>query len=321
MKERMNSIAICVLGAHRSGTSTITRGLNLFGAYLGEDEDLMPPMPDNPEGFWERMDIYYLHDRILSVMGRDWTTSLPLPENWHTADEIRTCKDELIKLVTRNFSTRPLWVWKDPRTCLLMPLWKDVLSDLDIGLKVIFVVRNPLDVARSLEKRNGFPLHKGLGMWFTHSLVALKSVEDLETIFMSYDRFITNWETELKKCAATLAIEWPADEAELRTKMSSFVRHDLRHSVSGLDELQTAKVPAPIIRLYALLLDLQSGTGRLNSDTGFMTEELYQEFFRYARKLNSDMDRLQDYPMKSDKPLIARLSSRLKSFIFQTTVR
>lgn len=261
--------AICILGMHRSGTSAITRGFNLLGAYLGAREDLMPPLPENPEGFWERMDIYYLQENILSVLGRDWTTSTPLPENWHASDEMRPYRDELAKLVKTNFSGHPLWAWKDPRTCLLLPLWREVLSDLSIGLKVIFVVRNPLDVAQSLEKRNGFPLEKGLEIWFTYTLAALKGAEGLETVFVSYDSFLADWKSELKKCAEALGVEWPADEAELKEKMASFVRHDLRHSVSGLDELLAVNAPDPVIRLYGVLLELQTRMKVVNDARNF----------------------------------------------------
>ena len=44
-------MALLVLGMHRSGTSALTRVLNLLGVALGDD--LMPPGPDNPLGFWE----------------------------------------------------------------------------------------------------------------------------------------------------------------------------------------------------------------------------------------------------------------------------
>jgi len=286
-------IAICILGMHRSGTSTVTRAFNLLGVYIGEDKDLMKPLPDNPEGYWERLDVYYLQERLLSIMKRDWATAAPLTENWHKSEEVRSCKDELIEIVKVNFSGQPLWLWKDPRTCLLLPLWKDVLSELGIGLKVVFVVRNPIDVARSLEKRNGFTTDKGLGIWFNHTINALKGLEGLETVFLSYDNFMDDWETELKKCADGLRIPWPDDEAELKVQMANFVRRDLRHSVSGLDELKAMKVPEPIIRLYGLLLDIQSGTWESDA-TGSMTEVMYQEFLSYARLFDYDMAALAD---------------------------
>jgi hypothetical protein len=258
------------------------------------------------------MDIYYLQERMLSVMERDWATSTPLPENWHTLDAIRPCKDALAELVKKNFFGHPIWAWKDPRTCLLLPLWREVLSDLGVKLKVVFVVRNPLDVARSLEKRNGFSLQKGLGMWFAYSLAALKGVEGLETVFVSYDSFLANWKTELERYARSLGIEWPADESELKEKMASFVRHDLRHSVSGLDELDTAKIPAPIIRLYAHLLDLQLGTVAPDPGIGYMPDGVYREFVGYARMFTDNMDSLPDSSDSKSNTLITNFFSRLK---------
>jgi len=75
--------------------------------------------------------------------------------------------------------------------------------------------------------------------------------------------------------------------------MANFVRRDLRHSVSGLDELKAMKVPEPIIRLYGLLLDIQSGTWESDA-TGSMTEVMYQEFLSYARLFDYDMAALAD---------------------------
>lgn len=293
MIEQLNSRAICVLGAHRSGTSTVTRGLNLLGAYLGEEKDLMKPLPENPEGFWERLDVYYLHNRLLAILKRDWDATAPLPENWHKAAEIRPLKDELIGLVKKNFLGQPLWAWKDPRTCLLLPLWKEVLSELGIELKVVFVVRNPLDVARSLDRRNGFPLDKGLGIWFNFTLAALQGIAGLKPVFLSYDRFLDDWEAELHQCAAGLGIGWPADATPLQAKMATFVRSDLRHSASGLDELQAEAAPQPVIRLYALLLDIMAGEVELNA-VARVIEVMCQEFFSYARLFDFDMAALAE---------------------------
>jgi len=293
MSEHCNCRAICILGAHRSGTSTVTRGLNLLGAYLGEENQLMKPLPENPEGFWERFDVYYLQNRLLTILKRDWDATSPLPEKWHKTAEIRPLKDELIDLVKDNFSGQPLWAWKDPRTCLLLPLWKDVLAELCIGLKVIFVVRNPLDVAKSLGKRNGFSMDKGLGIWFNNTIASLKGIQGLEIVFLSYDRFLDDWETELKRCAVGLDINWPVDGAALRAEMAPFVRRDLRHSVSGLDELQAIAAPEPVIRLYALLLDIMAGKVELNAVERIISP-MYQEFFSYARLFEYDVAALAE---------------------------
>ena len=50
---------IIMLGMHRSGTSTITRGLKVLGVELGNK--LMPPvLGDNDKGYFEDIDLLYL---------------------------------------------------------------------------------------------------------------------------------------------------------------------------------------------------------------------------------------------------------------------
>ena len=62
---------ILVLGVHRSGTSAVTRVINLLGAAL--PKNLMPPSPNNNEaGFWEPKNLWLLHDRMLREAGSRW---------------------------------------------------------------------------------------------------------------------------------------------------------------------------------------------------------------------------------------------------------
>ena len=171
------SRALCILGMHRSGTSAVTRTFNLLGAFVGEESDLMRETPDNPEGYWERNDIYEFHERLLAAVQRRWDTGLMLPDGWHRDPRVAPFRDELKRIVVAAFAGRPLWAWKDPRTCILLDLWKDVLDDAGIDLDAVLVLRHPLDVAASLGRRDGFGLEKSCGIWFCHTLAALRSIE------------------------------------------------------------------------------------------------------------------------------------------------
>lgn len=267
---------------HRSGTSAITRSLNLLGVYLGEEKDLVPPYPENPEGFWERWDIYHLQEALLATLKRTWDTAKPLPDGWQTAAEVQPFRDELCALIKDNFSGTHLWGWKDPRSMLLIDLWKDVLEELDVELAVVFVVRNPLDVARSLQQRNGFPLDKGLGIWINYNIAALRVLAKIPTTFLSYDRFLADWEPELRRCAHYLNIAWPHNDTDLKENMKSFVRSDLRHSCSTMEDLQKAGAPKPVVKLYGLLATLLDGHACTDTIAGTVND-LYEEFFEHSR--------------------------------------
>ena len=76
-----NRKAILVLGMHRSGTSAVTRVLNLLGAKL--PVNLMPPVPNNNEmGFWESNDLMVIHNNILKSANMSWDEIGSCPENW-----------------------------------------------------------------------------------------------------------------------------------------------------------------------------------------------------------------------------------------------
>lgn len=48
---------LVILGMHRSGTSGVTRLLNMAGAYFGPPGIATDANEENPKGFWERRDV------------------------------------------------------------------------------------------------------------------------------------------------------------------------------------------------------------------------------------------------------------------------
>lgn len=288
----IKSKAICILGMHRSGTSTVSRAINLLGAYLGEDEDLMPATTDNPEGYWERTDVFKLQDRLLSQLKRSWDTSAPLPDQWHLAEEVRPFREELRGLIRNNLLGHALWAWKDPRTCILFPLWKSILDELGVELACVLTVRNPLDVANSLRKRDGIALDKSYGIWFNYTLAALQAIQGIPSALISYDRFLEDSETELRRCSQTLGISWPEDDQQLKELLGSFLRKELRHSRSETEALKNA--PRPVQKLQALLAEALDQRAPFTSEFFQQAAELRQEFVEQAAFFRSDVENCSD---------------------------
>ena len=68
----MKQDVVCIAGAHRSGTSMLTRLLHRCGLDLGPESDLMPAAADNSDGFWENLRFVQLNDEILNAVGAAW---------------------------------------------------------------------------------------------------------------------------------------------------------------------------------------------------------------------------------------------------------
>jgi hypothetical protein len=47
------------------------------------------------------------------------------------------------------------WAIKDPRSSLLLPLWRQVAAELELPLKLVLCVRDPAEVTTSLVRRAG----------------------------------------------------------------------------------------------------------------------------------------------------------------------
>lgn len=52
---------LLVLGMHRSGTSNVSRMLNLMGCYFGPEHLAISAPAEDPRGCWERRDVLSLN--------------------------------------------------------------------------------------------------------------------------------------------------------------------------------------------------------------------------------------------------------------------
>ena len=83
--------------------------------------------------------------------------------------------------------TDPHLVLKDPRLCITLPLWRTVFDPAPVA---ILVLRDPLEVARSLEHRNDFPLTLSLALWRRYVQQSVAAVEGLPVFVVEYGELL-----------------------------------------------------------------------------------------------------------------------------------
>ncbi|MEQ9465316.1 MAG: glycosyltransferase [Haliea sp.] len=168
---------VVVLGMHRSGTSMVARQLQAFGLDAGADDELLAAREDNPAGFWERRDVVELNDEILSAAGGAWFMPPAL-------DKLNSGGYDARVAAILAALPRSGWLLKDPRMLLTWPVWRPHLE----GALRVFVYRGPCAVAVSLNRRNGFPLALGLGLWEHYNQLALELIAGLDVV-VNYEAF------------------------------------------------------------------------------------------------------------------------------------
>ena len=174
LDERDPRSALLVLGMHRSGTSAVTGALRLCGAWLGEETELTGANVENPHGFWERRDMRQICDRLLHTAGADWWKVARFDPNAIPHAILAEQRREFGKVISA-LDEHETWVVKEPRLCLLLPVLRDHITNP----VCIHIFRNPLEVARSLQTRNGFSIAAGLALWEAYNRHALSASENL----------------------------------------------------------------------------------------------------------------------------------------------
>jgi glycosyltransferase involved in cell wall biosynthesis len=172
---------LIVLGMHRSGTSSVTRLLNLSGAYFGPEGMATDPNEENPKGFWERRDVRAVCDGLLHGGGYDWWRIADFsPDN--IPDDVRAERVEEFRRIVFHLDAHRPWVMKEPRLCLLLPILRPVLE----APVIVHVTREPLEVAESLAARNGLPIEVGLALWEMYTVSAFAAAADDPSVIVSY---------------------------------------------------------------------------------------------------------------------------------------
>lgn len=119
---------LLILGMHRSGTSALTRTLNLLGYSL--PEKLIGALEGNEVGHWEPENIVLFNDRLLSDMGSAWHDFRSLPPSRLGPEALHKAELQLRDLLQREFGDASHIILKDPRICRLTPLYIQALEHL-----------------------------------------------------------------------------------------------------------------------------------------------------------------------------------------------
>ncbi|WP_144213666.1 hypothetical protein [Shewanella donghaensis] len=209
----MDKALYIVLGMHRSGTSLISAGINSLGLDFGNK--LMGESESNQKGHWEDTDIVGLNNKLFKLLNVNWDYLGLLPEQWHHQPEIINLRNEALLLIEHklNNAKSDLCI-KDPRIIRLFPFWSDVFEILGIKPNYIFVYRSPIDVMKSLLKRDKKPLIEGQLLWLHHNLDYFSELAKHKVVFIEFNEFVADSKSQLVRIAKYFSISYVESQLE-----------------------------------------------------------------------------------------------------------
>lgn len=179
--ETSTPAALIVAGMHRSGTSLLGRFLIAAGISLGEA--LIGPLPSNPFGHFEDLELVQFHERILL---RD-----PRRPRFTEAD--RAFAREM---VARRRAAGGTWGWKDPRTSFFLSEWSELIPEATF----LLLFREPMQVVDSMCRRkehdpNTRAANSGaLGSWigYNRELLRFYRAQPGRCLLINLERAVEN---------------------------------------------------------------------------------------------------------------------------------
>ncbi|MEH7830442.1 hypothetical protein, partial [Gemmobacter denitrificans] len=233
--------AVIVLAMHRTGSSALTRVLNLLGCDTAKT--LMGPNEHNKSGYWESDVLRVFNDKLLASAGSDWRDWRAFNPGWYDTPRLEEFLEQGSGLLASEFGASRFFVFKDPRITRIMPFWRRLLARAGVDqLHVLLTLRHPLDVAASLMERDGMAEAEALLIWLRNVLEAEQGSRGLPRVVVDYDRFLAAPSATMAAVQKPLGLVWPRLSDSVAEEIDRFMTPGLRHhkvaSQEGFAEAQ-----------------------------------------------------------------------------------
>jgi len=177
-----------VLGMHKSGTTLLARTLHESGIVMGQE---FPAGVDYVKSKYEARWIQEINDEILAADRSEY--SLRITSKLLPAKGIeQATREKMISGIKKANEQYPQWGFKDPRTVLTYPYWKELLPDH----RLIIVYRNPVEVWKRYFNINRFwHFRQPFNAWCDYNKLILeyaRTSENSQVICMSFDRLLSS---------------------------------------------------------------------------------------------------------------------------------
>jgi predicted nucleic acid-binding Zn-ribbon protein len=239
---------------HRSGTSAVSRVLNLLGAKL--PDRLVGAEPGNERGHWEPASLVEIDDEILAATGSAWDDASPFDMADLRTPAGRGFRARILRVLETEYGNGNLLLVKDPRISRLLPFWLDALEEYGVDPRVILPIRNPVEVAQSLASRDRMLPAFAHFLWARYVLDAEYHSRGVPRSVIEYEALLVDWRNVIGEVGGDLGIDLSYD-AEIARKIDEFLTGDLRHHRKTVADLRRDSTASPLlVKAYEAVLQL-----------------------------------------------------------------
>lgn len=234
---------IFILGMHRSGTSALTRMVNLLGVRLGEAL-IEAQTGVNDRGFWENREMVALNEAILRRLDSTWFDYAEYPREWWLDARFDELKGRIVGWLEDNFGAGGMAALKDPRLCRLLPIWRHAAEQAGFNCKAILVIRAPHEVRQSLLRRDPFSPRTCDLLWLRYLVDGERFSHDMPRAIVDYHQLLDDWRKVAADLSDCLSLQWPAPPEEAAQGITQEIDPALRRQTEAQPEMGSPLSPA-----------------------------------------------------------------------------
>ena len=215
---------------------------------------------DNPRGYFESLPLSIADDELLAAANSRWDDWRQIEPAWFRSEIAQQHRHKIKALLIDEFGDEPLFFIKDPRICRFVPFMASILAELDISAVAILPIRNPLEVAYSLRRRNGFAPSKSILLWLRHVLEAEFHSRHMPRCFVRYDEFLFDWRRHIERVAKKTGVAWLNRAERPEVEVDRYLKSELYHERTSLAEIETHEAVTQSVReTYDILSKIATG--------------------------------------------------------------
>jgi hypothetical protein len=255
-----SSIGVVVLGMSRSGTSAVAGSLAASGFFAVAEDDSHPNDRANPRGYFESTAIVAANGQVLDELDATWFEPPSIAAQRAAASRAHPRLQAELDALLNLAGDRPL-VLKDPRIGVLLELWWPLLAG---RLHPVLVIRDPVEVAISLQRRDGMPTPFGLAAWELHTAGLLRALRQ-RPVTVTHFADLTGTPDAAEHLVTDLKAQIAAPRADALEPGNARLGIDplLRRNRAGARE-HDDHLTRHQAELYAWLAALRPGTRRID---------------------------------------------------------
>ncbi|NDW01315.1 hypothetical protein [Salipiger sp. PrR002] len=189
----------------------------------------MPANENNPKGYFESLRVYQFNDEVLRVVKSSWRDWREINPSWFASAQGQAYLHKARDVLIHEFGELPLGVLKDPRICRMVPFWAEAARMAGFQFLPILAHRNPLEVAKSLNTRDGIDASEGMLVWLRHVLDSEAGTRGMPRCTTSYTAVLHNWVQQVATIQDGLGVVFPDFDDRSSMEIEAFLSRGLRH--------------------------------------------------------------------------------------------